>query len=526
MKSITCGVLVIASACATLSYAQPSWAEPSAPVPSQTSSSNGRTSLSALIREARSNPEDVEAWLALGQRYLDDGVLERAKESFLEAVTLDYLSAEAHFGLGLTEYARGDFAAALFEFGEVSRLFPTRFDGHYNRAVTLAKLRRTEEAVGAFQEAIAQAEPEASAEARVDAYLGLAEQLKTLERFGEAAEAYAAASDITQDDQQRDELTYRRADALYRAGQGLDALPSLGGLEGDYRVDTLIADIYAQAGQNDYALRSLKRAIRNAASAGNTDAQARLLTKLGTLQRELGREADAADTFERAVEVDGDSSEALYNLGRSLLESGQPEAALAPLQRALGAENDAETEGAIYLARASAFEQLSQPDEALRAAEAAAQRLGDAETRSDAIFIIGRSLYRLGDYRGALIALEDVVAAQPGNAAAQLWAGLAHYQAGQYRSAAQFYERAVQLDPESLEARINLGAAYLAAERYEDAELVYELLIQRTGGDADTYYNLGWSLLSQGRGNEARQAWQRSSELGYTPARTALRQYF
>ena len=103
---------------------------------------------------------------------------------------------------------------------------------------------------------------------------------------------------------------------------------------------------------------------------------------------------------------------------------------------------------------------------------------------------------------------------------------MAHYQAGQYRNAAQFYERAVQLDPENLEARINLGAAYLASERYEDAELVYELLIRQTGGDADTYYNLGWSLLSQGRGNEARQAWQRSSELGYTPARTALSQYF
>ena len=525
MKVITCGVLVVASACATLSYAQPSWAEPAAPVPSQTSPSSGRTSLSALIRGARSNPEDVEAWLALGQRYLDEGVLERAKESFLEAVTLDYLSAEAHFGLGLTEYARGDFAAALFEFSEVSRLFPTRFDGHYNRAVTLAKLRRTEEAVSAFQEAIVQAEPEASTEARVDAYLGLAEQLKTLARFGEAAEAYAAASEVTQDDQQRDELTYRRADALYRAGQGLDALPSLGALEGDYRADALVADIYAQAGQSDYALRSLERAIRNAASAGSADAQARLLTKLGSLQRELGREADAAATFARAVEVDGDSSDALYNLGRSLLESGQPEAALAPLQRALSAD-DAETEGAIYLARASAFEQLSQPDEARRAAEAAAQRLGDAEARSDATFVVGRSLYRLGDYRGALIALEDVVAERPGDADAQLWAGLANYQAGQYRSAAQFYERAVQLNPESVEARANLGAAYLAAERYEDAELVYDLLIQQTGGDADTYYNLGWSLLSQGRGNEARQAWQRSSELGYTPAQTALRQYF
>ncbi len=525
MRVLTCGVLIAASACVTLGYAQPSWAEPATPLSSQASSQEAKpASLAKLLKETRNNPEDVEAWINLGQRYLDSGALEKAKESFLEAVTLDYLSAEAHFGLGLTEYARGDFAAALFEFGEVSRLFPTRFDGHFNRAVTLAKLRRTEEAISAFQEAIAQAEPEATSAAQVDAYLGLAEQLKTLERFGEAAEAYTAASNLTQDRQRYEELTYLRADALYRAGQGLDALPSLGGLEG-YRVDALTADIYAQAGQNDYALRSLNRAIRNAAAAGDTDTQARLLTKLGLLQRDLGRGADATRSFERAVQVNADSSQALYNLGLSFLESGQPQEALATLQRALSLD-DAEAQGATYLALASTYDQLAQPDEARRNAEAAAQRLSDAELRSDATFIIGRSLYRQGDYRGALIALEDVVAAQPGDADAQLWAGLANYQAGQYRSAAQFYERAVQLDPENVEARVNLGAAYLASERYEDAELVYELLIQQTGGDADTYYNLGWSLLSQGRGNEARQAWERSSDLGYTPARTALRQYF
>ena len=521
MKVMTCGVLIVASACVTLGYAQPSWATPSAPV-SQTSQDTGSASLAALLEETRNNPENVEAWIALGQRYLDKGALEKAKESFLEAVTLDYLSAEAHFGLGLAEYARGDFSSALFEFGEVARLFPTRFDGHFNRAVTLAKLRRTEEAVSAFQEAIAQAEPEATAAAQVDAYRGLAEQLKTLERFEETAEAYTAASNLTQDSQQYRELTYLRADALYRAGQGLDALPSLGGLEGDYRVDALIADIYTQAGQDDYALRSLRRAVRNAEVAGDSDTQARLLTKLGLLQRDLGREAEAVRSFEQAVQVNADSSQALYNLGLSFLESGQPQAALAPLQRALSVEESATT----YLALANTFDQLGQPDEARRNAEAAAQRLSDADLRSDANFIVGRSLYRLGDYRGALIALEDAVAQRPGNADAQLWAGLAHYQAGQYRSAAQFYERAVQLNPESVEARINLGAAYLAAERYEDAELVYELLIQQTGGDADTYYNLGWSLLSQGRGNEARQAWERSSGLGYTPARTALRQYF
>ena len=81
-------------------------------------------------------------------------------------VLLDYLSADAHFGLGLAEYNRANYRAALFEFGEVTRLFPDRFDGHFNRAVTLAQLRRGEEAVAAFQEALVQATPEAGRAAR------------------------------------------------------------------------------------------------------------------------------------------------------------------------------------------------------------------------------------------------------------------------------------------------------------------------------------------------------------------------
>ena len=196
MKVFTCGVFVVASACVTLGYAQPAWA-----TPTPTSQAETRpASLESLLRATRDNPQNSEAWIDLGQRYLDDSALERAKESFLEAVAVEYLSAEAHFGLGLTEYARGDFTAALFEFGEVARLFPTRFDGHFNRAVTLAKLRRSEEAVAAFQEAIVEAEPEASLEAQVSAYRGLAEQLKALERFEEAAEAYDAALALTGQD--------------------------------------------------------------------------------------------------------------------------------------------------------------------------------------------------------------------------------------------------------------------------------------------------------------------------------------
>jgi len=495
-------------------------AQPSPAAPAQ--AQNARRALERLETRAQENPEDVNAWLDLGQAYLERNRLEEAKASFLEAVALDYLSADAHFGLGLAEYLAGNYSAALFEFSEVARLFPERFDGHFNRGVTLAQLDRAEEAVAAFQEAILQAGPEAGREARANAYLGLAGQLKVLGRFDEAADAYTSAISLRG---RTPELTYLRAEALYRAGRGLEALPNLRQLEaagGDERVSALVADIYAQAGQPDYALHALTRARRRAAQAGRTRVEANLLIQLGLLQRSLGRDRAAARSFREAAALDPASGEAFYNLGVSYLESGQPELALGPLNNALRAQRG---RGEIYLALAAAYDQLGQPDEARRRAEAAAQRL-EGRLKTDATFLLGRALYSLGDYRGALLALQEVAQARPNDAQAQLWAGLAHYQQGNYDRAVERYERAVQLDPNSAEARVNLGAAYLASQRFEDAELVYELLTEQYSEDADAYYNLGWSLFSQGRGAEARQAWERAAELGYEPAQTALSQYF
>lgn len=468
-------------------------------------------------------PNNVAAWIDLGQAYFEAERPDDAKESFLKAIKLDYSSGDAHFGLGLSEYARGDFETALFEFGEVTRLYPERFDGHFNRAVTLVRLRRPEEAVEAFREALAQGEPEAGDDDLVSAYLGLAGQLKVLETYKEAAEAYQAALELSPDNAK---LTYLRGDALYRAGTGLEALPQLTELANrttEFPVSALMADIYAQAGQIDYALRALNQALSAAQENGDSGAQGRLLVKLGLLQRSLGRQSEAANSFRRAVQVAPDSWQALYNLGVTYLEGGQTQNAVKTLESALRYNTDS---GDLRLALASAYDQAGRPQEALRQAEAALQRLDDPALITDATSIKGRSLYRLGDYRGALEALERVTAERPDSATAQLWAGLAHYQLGDYQNATQYYERAVQLEPNSTSARINLGAAYLASQRYVDAELVYELLVEQNPGDAESHYNLGWALFSQGSREDARQAWQTALELGYAAAGTPLNDYY
>ncbi len=478
--------------------------------------------IATLRHTVEREPENVAAWTLLGEAYLNANRLEEAKGAFLEAIALDFLVGDAHFGLGLTEYARGDYEAALFSFDVLTRFFPERFDAHFNRAVTLVRLRRVEESIESFQESLLQAAPEASSEDRVSAYLGLASQLRLAERYDEAVQAYEQALALWGADA---ELSLRHGDALYRAGRGLEALPSLTGLEetGDFRASVLIADIYLEAGQTSRALWFLERALRRAEAAGNRSAQANILISLGLLQRGLGRDAEAASSFSRAAQLDPNAWQAHYNLGLSYLQGGQPQSALTALEQALGLNRDS---GELLLALATAQDQLGLTDEALRNAQAAAGRLSDPGLQNDAAFIVGRALFRLSDFRGALAALSRVVAAQPDNAAAQLWAGLAHFQLQDFRAAAQSFERAVQLDPNSITARVNLGAAYLAARRFQDAELVYQLILQQNANDAEAHFNLGWALISQGRREEARATWQRAQQLGFQPAADALREHF
>ncbi len=482
----------------------------------------GQPTLAELRAEVQANPGQASAWVALGNAQYEVGDYDQARESFLEAIALDYLSGDAHYGLGLSQFSRGDYQAALFEFTEVTRLYPERFDGHFNRAVTLARLRRPADAALSFRAALEQAEPEASRADRVQAQLGLAGQLELTENWSDAADAYGAALEL---EPANAEYILRRGQALQKAGRGLEALPELIALEaesGDHRVSSLVSDIYVGQGQIDYAIWSLERALQKAEAVNDTAAQANILVKLGTLQRSLGRDAQGLESFERAVALDSSSWEAQYNLGVSYLEGGQTRAALAPLERAQQLGGD---RAEVYLALASANDLLGLSANALNNAQDAIRRLNNPDLIVEARFIAARAHYRLGDYAAAAAELRPVLEARPNDAQAQLWSGLAAYQLGDYSVAVRSFERAVQLNPNSVESRVNLGAGYLASQRYSEAQTVYELLVEQNPADNESLYNLGWALFSQDRRGGARDAWVASCEQGYQPACTAITSY-
>jgi tetratricopeptide (TPR) repeat protein len=507
------------------------------------------SSVTTYQQAVQSNPNDLANWVNLGNAQLAAGNFSAAKDAFIEAIARDYAMVDAHFGLGLSHYEMGDYSAALFEFDAVTRLDPERFDGHFNRGVTLAKLRESEQAIEAFNEAIVQADPEASDQQKVNAFLGLAGQLKRTQDFAGAADAYAQALTLAPEDP---ELAYLKGEAMYRAGNGLDALPELSSLEAkssDYRVSALISDIYVEQGQSDYALRSLERALSKAEGAADVKAEASLLVKLGMLQQDLGRDAEALASFQAAAAADSSDWQARYFLGVSYLNGKDFTNATSQLESA-AASNPESVE--IQLALASAYEGSGRATDMQKAAEFVIARGKSQNMLAEATFALGRAFYLQGDFEGALsnfeavlsddLMVEDVMSEEGTDAeanmvvaeeevtvdmaAVQLWAGLSEYKLENYVSAVQYLERAVQLNPESVDARVNLGAAYIAAKRFEDAELVYTMIVEENPADGQAFFNLGLSQYNQNNKDGAKEAWLRSSALGFAPAQDALQKYF
>lgn len=494
--------------------------QPAAPVQPQYDSH-----LISLQQQTQSYPNDINAWMNFATALLEYGYFEQSRDAYLEATKLDYHYPEAHFGLGVAEFGREDLPNALFAFSEMTRLFPERFDGFYNQGIAFAGLEQPEEAIAAFTAALEVAEPEATLDDFINTYQGIAIENGKLENFEAAAEAYDSALEVRPNDAT---LRFLRGEAYYKAGKGIEILDDLIELETgttNFLYSNLIADIYLAAEQNEYAELSLKRARLRASQAGDREAEAGILVKLGLLEQGMDNDVAAISNFQSATQVDPNSWEARYNLGIAYLDGGQTSSAMSVLQNAQQLNPQS---GEINLALATVYARSNRVNESERSAEMALMYLPeDSEFIPDAQFLLARAYYNQSKYEEARELMDDVVEFRANDAEVQLWAGLIEYQFEEYDKALGYYERAVFLAPDNVEARINLGAAYLAAQRYGDAELVYRLIIEQNGGDGESFYNLGWALLLQGNYEDTEEAWRTAyNDFSYTPAGTQLAEFF
>ncbi len=463
-------------------------------------------------------PGSLEDRLKSAYEALEAGRYPEAIALFEDVAALDWRNFRAHFGLGLAYYRSGALKEALFEFRQLTKLYPKRFEGWYNLGITQARLRDWEGAVASLERAVSVGSQAGLPPATLrPAYLALAEAYR---KRGDAALAAKVLSQAYQQLPGDLEIALRLAEALVASGMGEDAIPYLYEVlaqdRGNVTASLLLADVLVDQGLPERAARELDRSI--AAAPGQRE-RARLIYKKALVLAGMGVEKDVVEALlEQAIALDSGLWQAHYDAGRLKLALGDAEGALRAFLLAYQANPE---DGRVLLGLAAAYDALGRAADAYRTAKLALRKATAAE-RIEALLLLGKNAYRTGRYPETVEALRQVVAERKSDADAWLWLGLALYAVKDYGQAAAALERAAELDGrvEVLEA---LGAAYLAARRFSDAERVYTEAVLKAPDRAEAWYHLGWALKALGRDSEARRAWRKALELGYKPAQGLVR---
>ena len=157
-----------------------------------------------------------------------------------------------------------------------------------------------------------------------------------------------------------------------------------------------------------------------------------VVTNLGNLYRQMGREQDALDCYDRALQAAPSHLPARVNKGRSLL-------ALSRLEEA-----------------ATLYTNI----------------LGELPEHANARVGLAQSLQRSGQHRAAMLHFEKVLSHEPENAAALNGLGVIQKVSGRPREASRILKRAAASAPTLPEVRTNLASALALSG--EEAEAISE----------------------------------------------------
>ena len=196
---------------------------------------------------------------------------------------VEELSTEQRMVRGQEAYAHGQYAAALGDLREVVRRRPQFADVHHLIGLCLSLIGRPEEAVDAFDAALA-INPR-----YVEAHVNRAITLQEVGRYDDARLSFEAASEVDME-------------------EGVGRFPAvLAGRLANRHME--LGDLYAEGGALDEAVEQYRRA---------SEIRPRFVdirNKLARMLLELGKLEEAVEELERILEINPNFFAARINLG-------------------------------------------------------------------------------------------------------------------------------------------------------------------------------------------------------------------
>ena len=253
---------------------------------------------------------------------------------------------------------------------------------------------------------------------------------------------------------------------------------------------------------------------------------------MGLAYAKLKRWPEAIGSFAELSRRQPDSVDAAYLHALALFNQGSADDAEREVRRALrlnaGAGEAHTLLGVILAARGNANAE---------AAEVLSQAVALNPSSFDAHFYLGRVLYAVKDYAGAVKDLRAAVGLNPRHAEARFFLGTALEALGESDAAMAEYQELVKLDPRSAIGQVGLGAllvkqgkteeaikalkgatagdpknfeahwalgrAFALAEHFAEAAEALQAAVSLAPYRADAHYQLGLALRRLGRNEEA-----------------------
>ncbi|MGO8858624.1 MAG: tetratricopeptide repeat protein [Steroidobacteraceae bacterium] len=234
----------------------------------------------------------------------------------------------------------------------------------------------------------------------------------------------------------------------------------------------------------------------------------------GLLELQDGRPEQALALMEQAATIAPDEPRHHVGVGQALQALGRFADAAAAYRRALRAEP---CSADAYFALGVALQSQGEYLEAIDAYEHAVRFQADYFA---ALNNLGNCQQRCGRIAEAVTAYTRALALKPSEAGTMANLGTALQGVGRLDEAVGLLRAAVELEPQATPHAVNLGIALCRRRDFAAAETVLRAALVRDPASADAAFNLGSALHGQGRSREAADLYQHAAALrpGYADA--------
>jgi tetratricopeptide (TPR) repeat protein len=217
----------------------------------------------------------------------------------------------------------------------------------------------------------------------------------------------------------------------------------------------------------------------------------------------------AADGYERAIEIEPEMATACWNLSVVRRRLGDRDGFTTAYFRALSLQPDWAT-ATEHCQLGQEFLQREDWGRAIDCFRWAIERDGAI---GEAQFGLGVGLQQQGDLEGAGAAYRQVIQQDASHWQAYHNLGEVLSKLEHWNEAVKAYRRAIELNPEHSWSHNNLGDALMRLERWEEAVGAFERAIELKDDFHWSHFNLGEALVRLGRWDEAIAAYRNTTEL-------------